>query len=137
MLVMRLVPLVLTPYLPNPQALDINFTESKFDVISVDGVSRRAKVVNPIKKEHLDLDANDFSIKALKNAGLLDKLQPCSKIQLSPLECSDLVSEQIQVLSDKEISLTYKESLSKRLVNSTPAPASASAPASAPADSAE
>lgn len=124
---MRLLPLVLTPYLPNPRSLDINFTQSKIDVIVVDGFERRARVVNPVPKEHLNLDANDFSIQSLKRAGLVDNLKPCSKIKLSPLECSDLVSEQVRVLSDKEISLNYENSLSN------PAPAPAPAPAPEPA----
>ena len=131
MLVMRLLPLVLTPYLPNPQALDVNFTESRFDIISVDGKERRARVVNPLKKVFLDLNVDDFSIKSLKQAGLLDKMQPCSRIKLTPLECSDLVAEQVTILSDKEISLKYQESIKNR---SVPSSASASAePSSVPA----
>ena len=115
-------PLSVTPYCGFKLHDKAFLTEVKFDKVEKDGVLHRAKVIQPLKPADFGkIRADDFSIRVIKDAGMLDTLQECATIKLSPLDAQETVIDAVTALNDAEFAQKYRlETLQQNVQQSEP-----------------
>lgn len=118
-----LKPLMQSPYYGFSLRGFVPLSDLRFDTIVKDGRKMSAKIVQPLERADFgNVRADDFSIKVIKEAGMLGTLKECATIKLSPLDAQETVIDAVSAMNDAEFAEKYRLENQVTKVESAPAP---------------